>query len=163
MSEQMGRRWPGLRKPEEGHSGDPMPYIKQDRREAVERYLAGIDRTDEAYAPGDAPQDCGELNYAITMTALRHQSLSFRGMDSTFQKIGWDYLHAAPLRYQRINDVAGAFACAYAEMSRRCPNRKYELITLMHAFRPLYVTIAADYEQIKIRENGDIAEYGNRP
>lgn len=140
-----------------------MPYIKADRRLAVDNYLASIDATPGSIAlkKDAAPQDCGELNYAMTMTCLRHTSLKFAGLDYALRKIAFDYLHGAPLRYQRINDVAGAFSCAYLELIDRTPARKFEAITLLHAMRIPYKEIAVDYEKTKITENGDIAEYGS--
>jgi hypothetical protein len=64
-----------------------MPYIKQERRDAI--------------ASGDAPQDAGELNFALTTI-----------VDKYLQNKG-------NLRYAHINEVVGALECAKLELYRR--------------------------------------------
>jgi hypothetical protein len=64
-----------------------MPYIKKERRDAI--------------ASGDAPQDAGELNFALTTI-----------MDKYLQAKG-------NLRYAHINEVVGALECAKLELYRR--------------------------------------------
>ncbi len=64
-----------------------MPYIKQERREAI---LAGA-----------APQDAGELNFAITVLVD-------------------DYLkNKGGIKYSYLNEVVGALDCAKLELYRR--------------------------------------------
>jgi len=63
-----------------------MPYIKQEDREAL--------------AQGLAPQNCGELNYAITELCL-------------------EYLRTKGIMYQTINDILGALEGAKLEFYRR--------------------------------------------
>jgi hypothetical protein len=64
-----------------------MPYIKKERRDAI--------------ASGDAPQDAGELNFALTTI-----------VDKYLQNKG-------NLRYAHINEVVGALECAKLELYRR--------------------------------------------
>ena len=68
-----------------------MPYIKQDRREA----LAYVSRNGE-----EVPGTAGELNYLLTETCL-------------------EYCRAKGLNYATINDVLGALEGAKLEFYRR--------------------------------------------
>ncbi len=65
-----------------------MPYIKEQRR----RFLL--------YPDADMPENCGELNYKITMEALA-------------------YLEKKGQSYQTYNDIIGALECCKLEMYRR--------------------------------------------
>lgn len=85
-----------------------MPYIKQEDRERITDNGLGIEI--------DAPNNAGELNYAITMLC------------DTYFKINGG-------RYQQINDIVGALEGAKLEFYRR---------------------VAAPYEDVKIKENGDV-------
>jgi hypothetical protein len=64
-----------------------MPYIKKERRDAI--------------VSGDAPQDAGELNFALTTM-----------VDKYLQNRG-------DLRYAHINEAVGALECAKLELYRR--------------------------------------------
>jgi hypothetical protein len=64
-----------------------MPYIKKERRDAI--------------VSGDAPQDAGELNFALTTM-----------VDKYLQNKG-------DLRYAHINEAVGALECAKLELYRR--------------------------------------------
>ena len=68
-----------------------MPYIKADRRAALEN--------NSLYADPD-PQNAGELNYLFTVTAL-------------------EYIARMGKNYQHINDVVGALEGAKMEFYRR--------------------------------------------
>ena len=65
-----------------------MPYIEDHDRERV---------------IGDGPNNCGELNFAITDLLL-------------------EYLERKGLRYQTINDIIGALEGAKLEFTRRVTN-----------------------------------------
>ena len=139
-----------------------MPYIKKDRRDAVDYYVDKVVRGENSPA-GYAPQDCGELNYAFTMTCLQFSFLSHAEMNSVATTIAREYLMdpANPLRYQRINDVAGALECAALEIERRGKKwlaRNFATL-LRNVFTSLYIEIGVPYEIAKIEENGDIAAY----
>ncbi len=64
-----------------------MPYIKKERRDAI--------------MSGDALQDAGELNFALTTM-----------VDKYLQNRG-------DLRYAHINEAVGALECAKLELYRR--------------------------------------------
>lgn len=85
-----------------------MPYIKEERRNAIDGDVTyNIDLTEL--------KNAGELNYAFTVIA--HHYLS----DGE--------------NYQRINDIIGALEGCKLELYRR---------------------VAAPYEDVKIKENGDV-------
>lgn len=143
-----------------------MPYIKQERRAVIDNYLAVLKKSqtwgDIALRRDSTPQDCGELNYAFTMLCLTHNEIKFSSLDGTLRRVAFDYLHDKPLRYQRINDVAGAVHCAWLEIERRKPaTGRFLSATLKAVMSKPYSEVAVDYEKQKIVENGDIAEYGD--
>jgi len=143
-----------------------MPYIVPGRRPIIDTYLSKLDSDDPqpiSLADGATPQDCGELNYAFTMLCLRHKSIKFTTLDYNLKRVAFDYLTdpLKPLRYQRINDVAGALACAALEMEDRTSRRRFEIATLTSAMRGPYREIAIAYEKLAVAKNGDIAEYGS--
>ena len=140
-----------------------MPYIKQDRRTAVDRYVSDLCGRG-AIQSADMPQDCGELNYALTMACLWHKKIKFGELDLLLYNIVRNYLSDKELKYQRINDVIGATICAAYELERRLPNPNAVAAlvpTLINAGRVAYFEIGVSYELKKIAENGDIAEYGS--
>jgi len=143
-----------------------MPYIAPDRRPVIDNYLAALDTEDGisvSPAPVTTPQNAGELNYAFTMLCLRHRKMKFGTLDQKLKRVAFEYLTDATkeLRYQRINDVAGALVCAALEMEDRAPTRKFEIATLNHAMRQPYKEIAVTYEKLAVAKNGDIAEFGS--
>ena len=143
-----------------------MPYIKNDRRLVIRNWLTGAWASAEgasdlpALRADAAPQDCGELNFALTMTVIEHNQMKYGGLDARLEFIVRDYLFRGPMRYQRINDVIGALHCATMELDRRRPGaKKFEAITLNYLARSIYTRVAVAYELTKIAENGDI-DYG---
>jgi len=80
-----------------------MPYIKQERRDALLKN-------------GHDMAGAGELNYILTRILIQY--IEHRGMS-----------------YQTINDIVGAVEGAKLEFYRR---------------------VVAPYEDIKIKENGDV-------
>lgn len=121
-----------------------MPYIDQLRR-------ADIDG-------GMCPQTCGELNYQLTITILRHGPDDMPGLKDKIEAACRRYLTDAPLRYQRINDVAGALVCCAYELERRCKRDSNYIrnVIFPDVLRSLYYGIAAPYEDQAILKNGDI-------
>jgi hypothetical protein len=118
-----------------------MPYIDQ------------IARTELDSGQRD-PRNCGELNYKITMMALKRPSLE------EFKQSVWNQItaYADPdeLRYQIINDVIGALIGSAEELNRRNPQLDRYIQTLRFLARKFYVEVAAPYEDLKMRENGDL-------
>lgn len=144
-----------------------MPYIKGERRTAIIEWLNCVDDHVEGdvQTPMTAlfeamPKDCGELNFALTMTCIAHNRVSFGSLDRKLNTIGKAYLLGQPLRYQRINDLIGACHGAAMELERRRPGaKKFEAISLIAVARSLYSELGVGYEETKIAENGDI-DYG---
>lgn len=141
-----------------------MPYIKRERREVIDGWLrlvqdhveGDVAMTMEKLFP-DMPKDCGELNYALTMIVVGHDRIQYGQLDRMLKAVGTAYLMGQPLRYQRINDVIGAYHGAEMELQRRRPGaKKFEAISLIACARSLYSTIGVAYEIQKIAENGDI-------
>lgn len=131
-----------------------MPYITKARRADVRSYLVHPVRNSIL-----APQDAGELNFALTIVCLR--PLDRTGLREILEGIVKNYLLAKPLRYQRINDVVGACECASLELDRRLPQtKKFAKLALRQVASAAYDEIGVPYERTKIEENGDIAEYG---
>ena len=146
-----------------------MPYITAERRHAINNWLQVITARVEAGSnaspnladsPDTGPQDCGELNYALTINCIRYDRLKYNALDAYTKAICEWYAQAKPLRYQRINDIVGACECAAMELERRRPGaKKFEAMTLHYLSRYVYGHIAVAYEIQKIAENGDI-DYG---
>src|SRR5262245_54907465 len=119
----------------------PMPYIEQERREKV--------------ASGDIPRNAGELNYLLTITALR-KSKTPDVIFGELRKICRDYIAHHGLRYQYINDVMGALSGAYCEMHRRGRAKLAHRTKLFGMVaNEFYTNVAAGYENTKIIANGD--------
>lgn len=94
-----------------------MPYIKvEDRNRIITTSLDPQSYQRKIGIRADNVENCGELNYAITILVQT-------------------YLKNKGLRYQNINDAIGALEGAKMELYRR---------------------FAADYENQKIKENGDV-------
>lgn len=143
-----------------------MPYITANRRHAVNNWLTLVcnhvagetEITICKIADADTmPGDCGELNYALTMTCINHKRTQFGALDAQLRAIITAYLMAETLRYQRLNDVVGALHCAALELERRRPGaKKFEAVSLIYAARTIYAEMGVAYETKKIAENGDI-------
>jgi len=130
-----------------------MQYISRARR-------ADVDTWRKSGFPGQvgptilAPENCGELNYALTMTVIEHPGAGFGDIVETIMRA---YLAQKELRYQRINDLAGAVECSVSELDDRCPRQfGFAKVMMKTIFRKLYKEIARPYEDSKIKENGDL-------
>jgi hypothetical protein len=116
-----------------------MPYIKSGdgRREALQR--------------GEPALNAGELNYQI-FYYHKYQYINNTSMDFQ-QKIKFSvdqFLGKAP-NYQRWNDMTGALIRCHKEILRRL-GKTSSLYILMEK----YDKQIADYEDLKILENGDV-------
>lgn len=120
-----------------------MPYIVQERRAIIDA--------------GAVPDNCGELNYAITMTCLRH---GHGGMIPLRDKIMFlisAFIATPGFNYQRINDVLGACDGAARELDRRCRRGSAETqLLIRECAKRFYDAAAAPYEDGKIQANGDL-------
>ena len=120
-----------------------MPYIsaKDDRREKLRN--------------GESALTAGELNYQIFYT-IKHFNENFKGLSGysqyaiiyTFVK---QFLGEKP-NYQKYNDMTGALVRCYRECKRRLNIIVHELIDIMDS----YDDKIAVYEDLKIKENGDV-------
>lgn len=120
-----------------------MPYIKQARREELDR--------------GDYPDDVGELNYLFTRAALddgypQHDKWSLYGM---LMGIATSYMAIEPTSESRIYNVMGALTCAQMEFVRRT-----KLSNLDGFFEGVktdfYLNVAVPFWEQTIAENGDV-------
>ncbi len=126
-----------------------MPYITQDRRQALATWL-GI--APEGRCKDAGPLNAGELNFCLTALIIRGTVKS-----QDFKDVFHAYIDSEPLRYQRINDVVGAAECAALEADARAPGSyKFPKAILVAAARDFYRSVARPYEDAKIKENGDI-------
>ncbi len=131
-----------------------MPYIKQEfRKTAV-----------------SLPTCPGELNYAITMLAVR----CIEGEFTTSQfivnvmKLVENYLEMRGWRnYDTFNEVMGVLACMPLELERRLRDSDEHWAMVdkirreMNAYRELfYVLTVGPYEDGKIETNGDVFPEG---
>lgn len=116
-----------------------MPYIKSDnnRREALKN--------------GDVAQNAGELNYKIFL----HHKVCLKNnivpsvAQVTFMVMG--FLGQKP-NYQKWNDMTGCLVRCDKEIKRRLNINFTFLLDIMESFDPQI----ADYEDEKIKENGDV-------
>lgn len=142
-----------------------MPYIPQDRRPAIRA--------------GDIPQTPGELTFAIVETVVEGVlGIDPRGtraqMGDGFTQVGLtiirlvhDYANQYETNYTLINQTMGALTCAELELQRRMAQwltglNDTPVIMVAEFFGTLrdtiYPLLAADYEDKKIEENGDLFE-----
>lgn len=120
-----------------------MPYIKMSRREAIDA--------------GAAPENCGELNYAVTVACIRHGHKSMSELRALILCYLSSYVLREKLSYQRINDILGALDGARRELARRCKRDTVATgILLQDIATDFYGLYAAPYEDEKIKTNGDI-------
>ena len=121
-----------------------MPYIPQDRRFNLD--------------VGSNPDNPGELNYLLTMTALESELPQKDSLYSSLMAIVRGYVEGMLLDYSLINEVVGALTCAKLEYCRR--KKTVELDAVFDGVLvDFYLAIAAPYEDKKIKENGDIFGY----
>lgn len=120
-----------------------MPYIKQDRREAM-----GLDQP---------PRNEGELNYCLTW------HLIFTDVEVLYVALKGEveeYLSVRDESYALYNEVIGVLECCRREfVRRRGANTAQDLIRealLGEVMKGLYDGKVAPYEDTKIKENGDI-------
>jgi hypothetical protein len=121
-----------------------MPYITQDRREAL---MTGAGN---ANTPG-------ELNFCFTVFMIEaHKRNTYAGVGEALDKITRRYIADKGLTYSNINDVIGAFAGAAMEYKRRDPRAHFPPLFLEAAMHGFYAEYAAPYEDVKIIANGDL-------
>jgi len=120
-----------------------MPYVKQGDRKYLRQYL--IDGS-------GIPEDPGPLNFCITTSMINH----------TFNEDEWfdrleEYVHIKGKSYTVLNEIMGVLTCAWFELKRRdyalSTEYDYRLERLAKRF---YDEVIAPYEDIKIKENGDV-------
>jgi hypothetical protein len=126
-----------------------MPYIKSDdyTRAAVE------------------PITPGELNYAITLQAIKvlEGHLGLIQFVLAVDKLISGYFKRVGMSYTNGNAVMGVLDCAARELNRRVPpsvgwsTDVFMLYSFLNNMRDdLYDTRLAPYEDTKIEENGDV-------
>ena len=123
-----------------------MPYITEDRRRSIDS--------------GVVPQNCGELNYLITMMLIQAKNKKNLALIKADLHTALNiYTGQFPsLRYQHVNDVLGALDGAGREFARREHYNAAQFQAVLRAVgAEFYQTVAAPYEDVKRNENGDIA------
>ena len=135
-----------------------MPYIEQARRPNVAAYVGMLFHEGDCSST-DYPQNCGELNFALTLAALKYDP-DKRNFTPIVRAILTDYLDNEKLRYQRLNDAAGACFNAWLEIGRRAQAKRANARIFIAVWEDVYRELAVPYEQSKIIENGDIPEFG---
>ena len=124
-----------------------MPYIKQTKRSRLQVQPTEI-------------RDAGELNYMVTKAALRH--VNNPDLNKFLQDVRTFVIFYKQstnlLNYQFSNDVVGALVCAGLELERRLGTSDAELLSikLLTQAREFYKIYVAPYEDLKIKENGDV-------
>ncbi len=118
-----------------------MPYVKQEWRKFL------IDGS-------SFPEDPGPLNFCITTSMVNHTF----NEDEWFGKLE-EYVHIKGKSYTVLNEIMGVLICAWFEVRRR----DYTLWTeysdrLEKLAKRFYAEVIAPYENIKIKENGDVYE-----
>jgi hypothetical protein len=119
-----------------------MPYIDPSAR----RWLD---------ADGE-PRDPGELNYAITQHLLNtSEDMLEMAVEHEVQRYLAFKRTKRDNRYSDFNDVLGALDAARREYERR-RGGDGRLVILEWVAKDLYSSTIAPYEDIKIKQNGDI-------
>ena len=125
-----------------------MPYIRQDRRKAIDAQLT-------PFLKGHTCHDAGELNYVIT--TYRIQATGCRAgsqLNRDLERVFLGYIDRHGRRYVTFNDIIGALTCAAKEINRRRP--LIGNLPLYAIADGLYSGVVATYEDAKIKENGDV-------
>lgn len=112
-----------------------MPYIKAN------------DGRREVLRDGASAFTAGELNYQM-FYYIKHNETPDQERIKFFIN---QFLGETP-NYQRYNDMTGALVRCYKEVIRRLKINPTYLVDIMHS----YDKVIADYEDIKIIENGDV-------
>lgn len=116
-----------------------MPYVKQEDR----KYLVD----DPSIA-----EDPGPLNFCITTSIVNH----------TFNEDQWfdrlkQYVYIKGKSYTVLNEIMGVLTCAWFELRRRDYSLWIEYdYRLKELAKRFYAEVIAPYENIKIKENGDV-------
>jgi len=116
-----------------------MPYISKqnNRRKELQN--------------GATAQSAGELNYQI-FYYIKHNRGLFCGEDRlVIEKFINQFLGDKP-NYQKYNDMTGVLVRCYAEVERRLDCNAIILYEILGG----YDDEIAKYEDIKIKENGDV-------
>ncbi len=113
-----------------------MPYITGEARHQL--------------AKGRHMLSVGELNYMITRCMIE-------GREGDVYKTMQSYWEHGPKNYQRINDILGAYLGAQMEFTRRKGHGYY-----CDAVSQFYINYASPYEDVKIKENGDVYATGEQ-
>jgi hypothetical protein len=117
-----------------------MPYVKPDVREVL--------------AKKPQPLVAGEINYLVTRACV--EATDVLALENKLFKIAENYwLDAVPQNYQAINDVLGAFDGARREWKRRKTSFPFDTV-LSRAVGRFYEKYAAEYEDSKLKMNGDV-------
>lgn len=114
-----------------------MPYIDQEDRHQIKH--------------GRAALVAGELNYVITKLLIAEKFVDIRPTVMSYWCLNFK-------RYQTINDIIGALECAKLEYRRRMGGgaREYAIEAIENAKADFYNTVAAPYEDGKVKVNGDV-------
>ncbi len=135
-----------------------MPYIKQERRKQLD-------------VGPDFAQNAGELNYALTLiikTALQEiadgEDLASVGRvsASAWAAAVLIYIGDKGESYQTFNDIIGAWTGAFMEFERRHPELMsdpgYQGLSegFSEGLVTFYTHMVGPYEDLKIKENGDV-------
>ncbi len=128
-----------------------MPYIKSTDRLRLAR--------------GGKATSAGELNYLLTkrVTEFLGQSEYDLGtLEGDFKNLIYEYCENVGFKYQTANDVVGALVCAKMELTRRAKSifSKMEIDLIGNSLdlilQDFYKDVISPYEDMKIKENGDV-------
>lgn len=122
-----------------------MPYIKREEYARAARL----------------PISAGELNYAITFKIIDYLETGSTVIQfyDEVTKICESYINRRGENYTVMNEVVGALACSAMEARRRCKDiQAVNRITDMLAdvCHHIYNELLVPYEDVKIKENGDV-------
>lgn len=114
-----------------------MPYIKSEDRVRIRN--------------GELPMTAGELNFKIFDYVKSCLECEYSPKESVIIKFVKEFIGNKP-NYQRYNDMTGCLVRCQKEIQRRLGFEFKFLINLMES----YDKEIADYEDVKIAENGDV-------
>lgn len=131
-----------------------MPYIKRFNKDNGYNIRKGLQK-------GERALSAGELNYQI-FYYVKHNyikpyilnlkdRLTHRDYRNQIKKFVDNFLGEKP-NYQKYNDMTGALLRCFKEINRRLRYNCIAITEIMHS----YDKEIADYEDLKISENGDV-------
>lgn len=127
-----------------------MPYIKQEDRERL---------TANGRWNGTQIRTAGELNYLLTIMFLSDYWEDMSTLEHAVLIRIESFFNSSDRKYQDHNNIIGALECCKKEFKRRFVfhPRIVDVVKVLETSSELFYDYqTAPYEDLKIKENGDV-------